>query len=846
MISNSESGISVEKERVISFISKIEAYSKNRIKDEPVFEIISEGLKIFCQTENVEMAVFLSVDPQTFIFKVTTSEPEEKIEDANELYSSLLEKGFISEVLQSGTAGCSEIKDGANRAMVIPLSDPHGIQGLVIVEFRKENCDPDIYAKLFIQLAGQMALYIANNRLTKKNKSVKSLLEQKLAYRTESIKQKKRELQTIFDSINTGVFIIDKNSYEIVDVNNIALNMLGFDKASIIGLNRIQFSPHWNYNPDSDISAENSGEIIIFKNDESKMPVLNSIKLINLNAQEYLLESFIDISKIKSVEFELRNSEYRFRTIFENAPFGMALVDEELHIIECNNFFRNMVGYTFDELRYKKISDFVYNNDRLVFTKYFSTGILINKHNEIRLVDYKKDIFWCKITATILRYGAESVYYKLFMIEDITSIITSKDALFKQTNLLMGVADATNALLTLNNYEAAIELALESLGKASEVDRVYIAKNVGQGENANKNIILVYEWHSENSENFNKTFIPDEFTYSNFFPGWYEELADGRTIHGYINNDSVPGMRYIEPTEAKSILIVPIFVDSFFWGFIGFDDRKKGKVWSEVEESILKATAAGIGGAIKIKESQEELVKAKNKAEKSDQLKSEFLAQMSHEIRTPINSILSFSGLIKEEFEPGLSPEYRSCFNAINRAGDRIIRTVDMILNMSDLQTGSYEVNPSRYDLFDSIKANLAEEFLYKARERGLEFKVVKPEFPTEIKADEYTVNQIFANLIDNAIKYTSRGEVKVLFEEGSGEFFTAKVKDTGIGIADDFIPRMFDPFSQEEQGYTRRYEGNGLGLALVKKYCDLSNVGIKVASSKGEGTTFTLRFKKA
>lgn len=279
--------------------------------------------------------------------------------------------------------------------------------------------------------------------------------------------------------------------------------------------------------------------------------------------------------------------------------------------------------------------------------------------------------------------------------------------------------------------------------------------------------------------------------------------------------------------------------------FIGFDDRKEEKVWSEVEESILKATAAGIGGAIKIKESQEEMLKAKNKAEKSDQLKTEFLAQMSHEIRTPINSILSFSGLIKDEFEPQLSSEYRSCFNAINRAGDRIIRTVDMILNMSDLQAGAYEVSPSEYDLYNSVKANLLEEFTHKAKEKGIDFVLRKPDFPTGIKGDEYTINQIFANLIDNALKYTSDGMVEISFENDGTSGFTAQIKDTGIGISDEFIPKMFEPFTQEEQGYTRRYEGNGLGLALVKKYCDLSNIKIKVNSRKGEGTIFNLRFPR-
>ena len=283
-----------------------------------------------------------------------------------------------------------------------------------------------------------------------------------------------------------------------------------------------------------------SGEIDLFNSNNVTIPALNSIKMINLNGQEYLLESFIDISRIKSVENELRSSEYRLRTIFENTTFGMVLTDDDLRIIECNKAFRKMVGYTNEDINYRKIHDYVYCHDMVVFNKYFSSGIMINKNNEIRFINSDKELFWCRIATTVLKYHSESAHYKLFMIEDITTIVASKDALFKQTNLLMGVADATNALLTLNDYETAIIQAIESLGKASEVDRVYIVKNIDNGNDKDMNISLVYEWHAENAEIFERLNIPPDFSYANYFPGWYDALIDGRTIHGYIRNSNIP------------------------------------------------------------------------------------------------------------------------------------------------------------------------------------------------------------------------------------------------------------------------------------------------------------------
>lgn len=101
----------------------------------------------------------------------------------------------------------------------------------------------------------------------------------------------------------------------------------------------------------------------------------------------------------------------------------------------------------------------------------------------------------------------------------------------------------------------------------------------------------------------------------------------------------------------------------------------------------------------------------------------------------------------------------------------------------------------------------------------------------------------MFANLIDNGIKYTKDGHVEIKVYNDNEGTLCADIKDTGIGISSEFLPTMFTPFSQEEQGYTRKFDGNGLGLALVKRYCDLNDAIVKVSSVKGEGTTFTVKF---
>ncbi|MBZ0182516.1 MAG: response regulator [Melioribacteraceae bacterium] len=238
-----------------------------------------------------------------------------------------------------------------------------------------------------------------------------------------------------------------------------------------------------------------------------------------------------------------------------------------------------------------------------------------------------------------------------------------------------------------------------------------------------------------------------------------------------------------------------------------------------------------------------ELNSAKEFAEKSDRLKTEFLAQMSHEIRTPINIILNYISLLKEEF---FSKDSRinSFFLGIETSTKRIIRTIDLILNMSELQLGIYNPIYEKINIYDDVINDIVIEYGEYFHSKNNKIEIEGELSDCLVYCDRYSMIQIFSHLIDNANKYTNNGIIKIVICCDEHNQYISVI-DSGIGIAEEFLEDIFTPFTQEDTGYTRKYEGNGLGLTLVKKYCDVNNAEISVVSKKNIGSNFTIRIPK-
>lgn len=245
----------------------------------------------------------------------------------------------------------------------------------------------------------------------------------------------------------------------------------------------------------------------------------------------------------------------------------------------------------------------------------------------------------------------------------------------------------------------------------------------------------------------------------------------------------------------------------------------------------------------KRKDVELKLILANEKIKEADNIKSEFLSMVSHEIRTPINVVFGFTNIIKEEYADTLSEELDNYIESIQNGLNRLIRTIDLILNTA-LEISDQTNYEFKYiDISNSILSNIIKEFGPIASEKGISISS-NITFNKEVLVDEYSVKQILTHLIDNAVKFTEEGEIVISAYENTNNELQISIKDTGIGISEEYSHKMFNIFSQEDSSTTRKYDGNGLGLFLVKKYCEKNNVKISVISEKDKGSIFTLAFE--
>ncbi|WP_456424817.1 sensor histidine kinase [Rhodocaloribacter sp.] len=321
-------------------------------------------------------------------------------------------------------------------------------------------------------------------------------------------------------------------------------------------------------------------------------------------------------------------------------------------------------------------------------------------------------------------------------------------------------------------------------------------------------------------------------------PGVYRFHVRARNVQGEVGKEAVFAFRILPPWYQTwwaytLYLLAGSALLWFTWKYVQMVQAHRLAKQQAVELARERLVNE------RLQQANAHLQVANERLKQANKLKDEFLATTSHELRTPLTAILGFTEVLKYEV-PEDAP-YREFLGIIEESGNRLMQTLTSLLEIAKLRAGVLDINLEPVDLARQAQ-DVVRMLSELARKKGLELELVPPPEPLYAMLDEHAYERILSNLIGNAVKFTEKGQVVIGFER-AGDQVRVHIQDTGIGIAETFLPHLFEEFRQESDGLSRSHEGTGLGLAITARLVKLMNGEITVQSHKGKGSIFTVSF---
>jgi PAS domain S-box-containing protein len=550
-------------------------------------------------------------------------------------------------------------------------------------------------------------------------------------------------------------------------------------------------------------------------------------------------------AKINKVTSQvLRNDCAQLAAVIKGAGAGIWDWNLKTGVTLFSERCGEMVGYTIEELQPLTLdtwSDLCHPEDlklsNMMLEEHFN-GKLDCYDSEVRLKHKNGHWVWIKDSGKIIEWDDNGEPFRMCgTYVDITEQKLVEEQLKYRLDVEKLVTGISSSFVGLGTDEVdpAINNALKKIGQFTDVDRSYVFLI---REDDTELMDNTHEWCGEgiSSEQDHLQNLP-----CCAFPWWMGKLCNFEHINFFQLSDlpleASVEREILQTQNILSLLAIPIHFKKELLGFMGFDSVKVKKKWLDEDISLLVTVGEVIGSALNHCKNERKLITAKERAEEADKLKTSFLQNLSHEIRTPLNGIMGFSKLLGNS---NLSESKQANYiNVIHDCGKQLIEIIENLIRISTIESGNERITKSKMVINEMI-FDLMTTHSPKTKVAGLNMysNPVLSDKCSEVYTDAVKLRQVLTNLIDNALKFTHSGIIELGYTL-ENDFLKFYVKDTGIGIAPEMHDTIFERFRQIEYSTSRKYGGNGLGLAISKAYVELLGGRMWLESSIGKGSTF-------
>jgi two-component system, sensor histidine kinase and response regulator len=609
----------------------------------------------------------------------------------------------------------------------------------------------------------------------------------------ESLREIEAKFRLVFEADPLPMWVYDRQTLRFLEVNDAAVTLYGYSREEFLELRITDIRPPEEISRLDKHLAEKrhrltqSGPWRHRYKDGRIISVEVSSHPLDWNGRPATLVVAHDMTEHLRAAESLRESEERFRTAFEHAPYGMCLTARDGRFLQVNAALTQMLGYSERELLDGAWQNLTYGPDLErsgQALRQFLRGEANSVEFEKRYVHKNGEPIWVRLKISAVRDARGIPTHFITHVEDI-----------RQRKAAEEVLRASEA-----RFRTLVENGL---------DGVFLLGRDGT------------------------------IRYASSFSFPQADEYVGHRLSEFVHPD-------YRDSVVKMLPALLAYPDRIFAGEALCS--RKGDSWRWMEFTVrnlldlpeVRAIVVNTRDIDDRKRAMAELQKAKEAAEAASRAKSEFLANMSHEIRTPMNGVI---GMIELALESHLTAEQRDYLETAASSAEALLAIINDILDFSKIQAGKLHLNQAEFSLSSGLREPL-KALAPRAHQKGLELICdIRPGTPERIVSDPVRLRQILFNLAGNAIKFTSRGEivVQVAVERGpdGASLLHLAVSDTGIGIEKKEQQRIFEPFEQVDGSADRSSGGTGLGLAICKKLVGMMGGAIWVESEPGCGSTF-------